>query len=309
MRSVSTMSKLKDNLPESLELLLDTMCNTFGGIMFIALSLVIISQLVTDKIVSEAPEKVDQEEIEVLERSVAVLQTESLENQQKIQSFNDAQQRITPELKKLINEIKQMKLINLEAEVISENLSEQLKKQLEEEKALKKEIASLKQQRKRNAARTEQEKKEMERELAKKAKELENLEKLLASTKSKTVTFSMEEDTYMLPYVVIIKKDSIYRMGSSWQNPVSDVTVSLDGKKLIIIPKSGTALGNSPEVTLEKLFGQINKSSYFIWLISDENSFHTLRSTREFLRKQGFKVRWDINIELYIGNGSHKASF
>ena len=303
------MSKLKDNLPESLELLLDTMCNTFGGIMFIALSLVIISQLVTDKIVSEAPEKVDQEEIEVLERSVAVLQTESVENQQKIQSFNDAQQRITPELKKLIEQIKQTKLINLEAKVISENLSEQLKKKREEEKELKKEIASLKQQKKRNAARTEQEKKEMERELANKTKELENLEKSLASTKSKTVTFSMEEETYMLPYVVIIKKNSIYRMGSDWQNPVSDVTVSLDGKKLIIVPGSGTAPGNSPEVTLEKLFGQINRSSYFIWLISDEYSFQTLKTTREFLRKQGFKVRWDINIDLYIGSGSNKASF
>ena len=39
----------KKNLPDSLELLLDTMCNTFGGIMFIAISLVVLSQLVTQQ--------------------------------------------------------------------------------------------------------------------------------------------------------------------------------------------------------------------------------------------------------------------
>ena len=37
----------KNKLPDSLELLLDTMCNTFGAIMFIAISLVIISQITT----------------------------------------------------------------------------------------------------------------------------------------------------------------------------------------------------------------------------------------------------------------------
>ena len=66
----------KQKLPESLELLLDTMCNTFGGIMFIALSLIIISQIVSKNLNETSPEKRDKETIERLERSIAALQQE-----------------------------------------------------------------------------------------------------------------------------------------------------------------------------------------------------------------------------------------
>lgn len=47
----------KENSSDSLELLLDTMCNTFGGIMFIAISLLIISSFISKNIT--AVEQVD----------------------------------------------------------------------------------------------------------------------------------------------------------------------------------------------------------------------------------------------------------
>ena len=40
------MSKKSTENSDSLELLLDTMCNTFGGVMFIAIALVIISTFI-----------------------------------------------------------------------------------------------------------------------------------------------------------------------------------------------------------------------------------------------------------------------
>ena len=42
----------RNSLPDSLELLLDTMCNTFGGVMFITLSLALLLCL-SNKLVNE----------------------------------------------------------------------------------------------------------------------------------------------------------------------------------------------------------------------------------------------------------------
>ena len=49
----------RQSLPESLELLLDTMCNTFGGVMFIAISMVITLMLCQDML---TPQKRQEEE-------------------------------------------------------------------------------------------------------------------------------------------------------------------------------------------------------------------------------------------------------
>jgi hypothetical protein len=70
------MSRAKKELPESLELLLDTMCNTFGGIMFIALALIIIYQLVTKQLKEMTPEEIDRKRIEQLNASIKELETE-----------------------------------------------------------------------------------------------------------------------------------------------------------------------------------------------------------------------------------------
>ena len=70
------MSRAKKELPESLELLLDTMCNTFGGIMFIALALIIISQLVTKQLKEMTPEEIDRKRIEQLNASIKELEAE-----------------------------------------------------------------------------------------------------------------------------------------------------------------------------------------------------------------------------------------
>ena len=51
----------KNHLPDSLELLLDTMCNTFGAIMFIAISIVVISQLSTKAIKEKVPVEITEE--------------------------------------------------------------------------------------------------------------------------------------------------------------------------------------------------------------------------------------------------------
>ena len=57
---------MNDDRQSSLELLLDTITNTFGGIVFLALLVVVLLQLTSDKATQEAPQK------ETVDRLVAM---------------------------------------------------------------------------------------------------------------------------------------------------------------------------------------------------------------------------------------------
>ena len=61
----------KNKLPDSLELLLDTMCNTFGAIMFIAISLVIISQVTTKIVKDMKPMEITDEQLAQMRSQLA----------------------------------------------------------------------------------------------------------------------------------------------------------------------------------------------------------------------------------------------
>ena len=57
--------------PESsLDLLLDTICNTFGGVVFIAILVVIMVNLTSDSVTLTPPNKVAQSELIELVRSL-----------------------------------------------------------------------------------------------------------------------------------------------------------------------------------------------------------------------------------------------
>ena len=71
-------------MPDSLELLLDTMCNTFGAIMFIAISLVIISQISTKMVRDMKPPEVTEEYLEQMRQRMRALEDELAEEEQKM---------------------------------------------------------------------------------------------------------------------------------------------------------------------------------------------------------------------------------
>ena len=304
------MSRLKDNLPDSLELLLDTMCNTFGGIMFIALSLVIISQLVTDKLTSASAGQADQNEIKTLQQSVALLEENVKAEELKIRNYRHLKSKVTPDLLKKQAELEKLNQRNRETEWLLDNLAYQLKKKKERKEKLQRNIADLQSQIANREKNREEKEKELKKELDKAEKELAQLEDELSASKSRSIKFGIEEKTCLSPYLVLIQNNKIYRMGDDYRNPISDVSVRLDDRRLIITPLSGTAPGSDPDKVLHKLFEKADKSEFFIWLSTDKESFATLMMVREFLRAQGFRVRWDVEIQLYVGGrASHRASF
>ena len=70
------MSKRQQSEESSLELLLDTMCNTFGGVMFIAISLLVIISVMTKDIPQKNEEPTD---METLQQETVEEETASLE--------------------------------------------------------------------------------------------------------------------------------------------------------------------------------------------------------------------------------------
>ena len=80
----------KSELTDPLELLLDTICNTFGGILFIALMVVILIESTTKQITPELPEEVLQEKIATarLELARATAKTKQQEMVLQLQASN-----------------------------------------------------------------------------------------------------------------------------------------------------------------------------------------------------------------------------
>lgn len=57
----------------SLELLLDTMCNTFGGVMFIAISLVVISTYIPELVEKSTPLKSASRDVKEIREEIEKL--------------------------------------------------------------------------------------------------------------------------------------------------------------------------------------------------------------------------------------------
>ncbi len=302
-----------NRLPDSLELLLDTMCNTFGGIMFIAISLVVISQLITNTQKAMTREDLNEATLKGMQKNIDTLQLEVSELQRQVFETQRRALKMSPEVKELIEQYLQARESNLHQLGKLNNLEAKISAEQERVNRLKSEIAQAEAELK--------EKKEFyaerQKQLAEKKQELQKaiaeLEAALKRVQPRTLRFSQEEDTSLDAYWVLLKHNKIYRYGSS-QSTVSGEVIRQDfnfGRSLRLLPQRGTALGENPAADLEKLFGEIPRNRYFIFLLVDHESFSTLLATRQYLRNCRFMVRWSVNPEfelVYSNDVQHKAS-
>lgn len=306
------MSRAKKELPESLELLLDTMCNTFGGIMFIALALIIISQLVTKQLKEMTPEEMDRKRIEQLNTSIKELEAEirqlRVENADKaVEKYNvSAEQKQL--IVKIITAIDDSLDLNSKVFAAEEKIKNERSKSTENNRV----IARLEQQKERKKKDNAETKARYSKVASTIRREIAELEKALASTTPRKLRFAKEESTSLKVYRILLQSGTIYRFGND-ASPVSgEVTVSKNGRIATLIPVRGTHIGADPEQTLNGIFDNIDKNRYFIMIISDLDSFSTLLAMRQYLRDRGFRATWNVNHEFkfyLVDEVNHKASF
>lgn len=288
----------KRSLPESLELLLDTMCNTFGGIMFIAISLVVISQLV-GKRQNQEPEMVEEQQIRALEARLDAARVEVLAQQRELLRLappSAAEKAEAAELRRRLDAAREAGLAAAAALARArdhaaaaatrrDRLRDAAEKANEELRA--REAEQARQERATAAAR-----RRLEGEV-KAAKEK------LAQASPRTLRFGMEEDTDLAPYIVLLQEDSLYRFGSINAPERGEVERKDDpkGDALWLLPVAGhgTPVRAADDPEMPRLFAGVDRRERFVWIVTDAESFRALAAAREYLRRERFKVRWAVD--------------
>lgn len=221
------MSKNRD--PESsLELLLDTMCNTFGGVMFIAIALMVVLSIVS-KIDQPEDSMLNYEELqqkfEALKKNIADISSRNairLENIRIMQ--NDHRRTFIREiavLEKTHSELTVKKQL-----VTAENLM--LDQQLKELKKKKKDVES-------KLEKTESVLKELEIKNAADQIAIQNVQQKLERIINKHISFKTRQMTQKTPYFLIVYNDRIWRVGPDvmHRDPNRDVTFTKSGRDIV----------------------------------------------------------------------------
>lgn len=307
------MSGKSGTLPESLELLLDTMCNTFGGIMFIAISLIIISSLVSKVQMEMTPEEIDRKRIEALNREIGQVNERIAVMRRQLNEVRYDDAGAAAGKKAVLERLKQIRqesvsLENQQDQLARKNRLARREKKIQEEKCRTLSIAFV-----RKKTETAEKSGQMRERIAELAALIRKLTKETADFVPKTIRFSMERKTTLSPYWVLLENQSVYRFGTADHSVVEEVTGKelLEKRALLLIPNKGTMLGEEPVAELDYMFRNVDSSRYFISLMAHPESFSSLITVKQYLREKGYLVRWSIASQYLLvrsDNVTYKAS-
>ena len=278
---------LKNDRPsDSLELLLDTMCNSFGGVMFIAIALVVISALLPDKASGEGrPEAAaTRAELARLETETEALrhsrsfESELIKRRQsparlaelrELAAFKDANDRLTQQLRRARGRADDLRA-DLKA------AASQASQRDGEERKLQASIAAL------------------EREAAK----LRKLEPP-GPAERRELAFPKLEATDKTPFLVILKAGRLHRVSDPRQQNLlanNQVNVSPDVSCVFDPARNQLSFtpvkGAPPAKALDKLLAQVDRDDKFVWIMAMDDSFPDLVEAVKRLRAAGFAYYW-----------------
>jgi len=293
----------KEHLPGSMDLLLDTMCNTFGGVVFIALTLslaFLFSQSRTSP--AEDIEKIKQELIKQ-QQEFLVLQAKRNGLTEKLSSVKDLSSKFAPAksgLPEIVTRLEQEhKEIRREAE-IQNIVQTDLQRKISKTENENKQIRSAIREKKQKIAEDTQRLTEDNRKLS---FIVDELNEKLRQTPVTKFHFAHNERTSKAPYVLVVKNDRVYRLGADYLNSSSEVKVKRDGNTLLLTLQGGTFLPSIGPADLRSLLKDFNKSSGFLWVLVHPDSFDSFVVFRRLLRNADFPVFWYIETGLFLHLG------
>lgn len=229
---------------DSLELLLDTMCNCFGGIIFIAILLAVMVSMMP-KTAKSITMEYNIEEAQKLSDKVKKLEERFSLEQESMELMQALEQRLRNDPR--LEDLKKLS----DAEVKMRNASDLLKIA-----TVKKETAEK--QHEMVTAESEKNEKEIIKQKTKLAKRQGELElkkqdidfskKELETAKTDNVMkFSYKRSTSKHPYFFILKEGKLWRIGpepTALPNPdvLYEINITAAGKEYICKPKSNTGV-------------------------------------------------------------------
>ena len=269
------------NDDSSLELLLDTMCNSFGGVMFIAIALAVMVSL---RSAVQPPAADNAERLSRLRQELEMLQNELSRRtlEQRELERRTAEMSSDPR-RRLLNEI-----TFLEQKLRERTLQKQL---VEKQHALARtelenaRIETMKLARTRQ--KEEERRKSLEKRRDERRKELDKLKSETSSVTAKKLVFNTLTESKKMPYFIIMSQDRVWPVGpepaggSLRPNPAVKWTEIDDRVICRIVPGKGIPVFAGQELSpeFEALLNGIpaDRGPKFILGKEEAACFHRLR--------------------------------
>ena len=306
----------RDNLPNSLELLLDTMCNTFGGIVFIAIALVIITQVAQKMLTATVELRGTPEARQMLREQNAQLEEEIAKLRAELQEKALAAARCSAEKRAKIEallqaridlQVAQRKLQALAAEFAElqqrQAETEQELQELQEQLQVAEEQLRELQEKQKLAQQTLDELKRQAEKLKKENRALE--QEIEDAQEVFTITFSLEGSTpsYLKQKVALIRNGRVFLddVNFSWRKDSF-------GKMTPLF--SGNGYQTTPN-ELSRAMGRLSQSQYFVEIWADGRSFDAVVAFRQWLREQQYRAAWHFtdDFTFYTSDSERNTSF
>jgi|GEM_PF-4072805 len=300
----------KGRMPGSMDLLLDTMCNTFGGVVFIALSLSLA--FFVSRSQSSPAENLEKMKQELKERQqeTALLEAKrsrmvkSLDSVKEFSSkFRPAKTDLPETVTKLEQDCKDLQRETEMQKMAQIDLERKMKQLEQENQAMGSEILG------KNKQVTEMSKTQAE-EYNRLCLVADTLNETLQRTPEQKLHFSNNQRTASSPYILLVRNNQLYRLGSRYLHSSREVTVKRFGNMLLLTGVHGTWLASLTAADIQPLFKDFNKSSSFLWIMVHPDSFVAFVDFRRLLRNASLPVYWYINTAsiLYLVDHSDYSS-
>jgi len=300
------------SLPESLELLLDTMCNTFGGVMFIAISMV-ITLMISQQMLS--PQKQREEEkrrLEACRQENLQLNERIAELEKRLAKLKEEADKETPtdgaDLSAAVAKLEQ-ELDDLTRK--RERLAGDIRLLDTQSKQLKADNDRQESELEKNSRESARRKEKLDGENQRLTDELAALRGTLANTPVKTINFARNEKTSKSPYILIVKNDRLHRAGA-WplQQDTPEVSVKRSGSAVFLTPRRGEMLASVDRDRFARICRDFSIDAHFLWIMVDDESLGAFVPFRRMLRSMGCQVFWYVNRNniIYVGGNGYSAA-
>lgn len=264
----------------SLELLLDTICNTFGGVIFIAILVVVLLQM-TGK---SQPDEVDEQSQAELKASETLLADAEAELKI-LEAAAQRQQTLTADVTnpELLEQARQMQEAETERDRLSHRRSELL-----QSIAAKQIVVND----------SSRQKSETEQALQAARSRTAVLQQALAkevSVRSQTAKLPKLRETTKIEMALILRGGKLYvvqkRTPGGFAINNADVELQNGGNLLVTRPGAGLRVEDSSKSAIEQLLNQFDKSAHFVAVFTWPDSFEQFSILRTAMVNLGFEYR------------------
>lgn len=286
------MARSKRSMPSSLEMLLDTMCNTFGGVMFIAISLVVVLTMAgtATEALEEAQDITEMKKsLSELKKLLADKLNDSAEKERlrEILEKDPAKKRLC-ELAALESELEKLRIETAASEAANKVTALEILRAGNKTAELEKRIADIEKANSEIVKQTEIER-----------KNLSALEEKLSATSQAEISFKFFAPSSEAPYFILIKENRAWRVGpvldsTGLLKPEDDVAYRLEntGKVVFCTPLPATGVNIlengalSPE--FEALLNNLPKDRVPDFAVAPDSA-KDFSEAREIMKKRFLK--------------------